>query len=234
MNRKKRTNIILQLVLVAGIIVAVNFLGSTFFGRFDLTDDKRHTISDASRELLANLKHEILVSIFFGGDLPPYYEAYEESMENMLEEMRLSSNGLFNYQFLDPADDPEMFERFARNGFPPVPLSVQTSFTSQEKIMVLPYAEFSYQKRNSMLNLIQNAYSSQPDGIQIYVDEAMRRFEYTIMAEVFNLTREQYATVGLLKGHVTKHAGCRRGVLRVPACMFLSLLSFRGLWHNTI
>ncbi len=201
MNRKKRTNIVLQLILVLGIIVVVNLLGANFFTRIDLTDDSRHTISDPTRELLANLKHEVLVTIFFGGNLPPYYEEYEESMENMLEEMRLSSNGLFDYQFVDPADDPEIFERFARNGFPPVPLSVQTSFTSQEKVMVLPYAEFSYQKRNSMLNLIQNAYSSQQDGIQIYVDEAMRRFEYTIIAEVFNLTRDQYRTVGLLKGH---------------------------------
>ncbi len=201
MKRKKKTNIVLQLILVLGIIIVVNLLGGSFFTRIDLTDDKRHTISDPTRELLANLKHEVVVSIFFGGSLPPYYEEYEESMKNMLEEMRLSSNGLFDYQFIDPAEDPEIFERFARNGFPPVPLSVQTSFTSQEKVMVLPYAEFSYQKRNSMLNLIRNAYSSQQDGIQIYVDEAMRRFEYTIISEVFNLTRDQYRTVGLLKGH---------------------------------
>lgn len=201
MNRKKKTSVVLQLVLVVGIILVVNFIGSSFFSRIDLTDDKRHTISDASRELMANLKHEVLISIYFGGDLPPYYEAFEESMENMLEEMRISSSGMFDYQFVDPSEDPEMFERFAQKGFPPVPLSVQTSFTSQERIMVLPYAEFSYQKQHSLINLITNAYSNQQDGIQIYVDEAMRRFEYTIVSEVFNLTRDQFRTVGLLKGH---------------------------------
>jgi len=201
MKRKKRINTVLQLLLIVGLIVVVNVFGSSFFSRIDLTDDQRHTISPVSKELLAKLQHPALVTIYFGGELPPYYETYEEAMRNMLDEMRLHGGGNFDYQFINPAEDPEMFDRFAAKGFPPVPLSVQTSFTSQEKIMVLPYAEFSYQKRHSLLNLIQNAYSRAQDGIQIYVDEAMRRFEYTIMAEVFNLSRDQYKTVGLLKGH---------------------------------
>lgn len=202
MSNKKKSNLVIQVLAIIGIVVLVNVFGGSIFSRFDLTDDQRHTISEVSEELVVNLKHPAFVTIYFGGDLPPYYETYEEGMENLLSEMSIASDGMFDYQFIDPSNDPEMLERFRSQGFPAIPLSVPKSFTSQEQVLVLPYAEINYQDRTSRINLIQNSYAWNQEGsVDIYVGEALRRFEYAILSEVYNLSRDLYKTVGLLKGH---------------------------------
>ena len=202
MSNKRKNNQIVQVLAIVGIIILVNVFASSIFTRFDLTDDKRHTISEVSRELVANLKRPAYVTIYFGGDLPPYYETYEEGMDNLLSEIAIASDGMFDYQFIDPSDDPELIERFRSQGFPAIPLSVPKSFTSQEQVLVLPYAEINYQDRTSRINLIQNTYSWNQEGsVDIFVGEALRRFEYTILSEVYNLSRETYKTIGLLTGH---------------------------------
>lgn len=202
MSKKQKNNLLVQVIATIGIIVLINVFGSRIFSRLDLTDDQRHTISEVSKELVVNLKRPAFVTIYFSGDLPPYYENYEEGMENLLSEIAIASDGMFDYQFIDPSNDPEMIERFRSQGFPAIPLSVPKSFTSQEQVLVLPYAEINYQDRTSRINLIQNAYSWNQEGsVDIYVGEALRRFEYVVLSEVYNLSREQYKNVGLLKGH---------------------------------
>jgi len=56
-NKKKnikRGNII-QLVLGLLIIVLINIIGSVVFTRFDLTSEKRYTLSEATKQQLKDL-----------------------------------------------------------------------------------------------------------------------------------------------------------------------------------
>jgi ABC-2 type transport system permease protein len=43
---------IIQLAVVIGIVIALNVLSGFFFTRFDLTTEKRYTLSETSKELL--------------------------------------------------------------------------------------------------------------------------------------------------------------------------------------
>lgn len=202
MASKRKLNVTVQILALLGLILIVNLFASSFFGRADLTDDKRHTISDYSAQLLNQIEHPAFITIYYGGELPLYYKSFEEGMANLMEEMALSSDGNFDYQFVNPQEDPELIERFKNRGFPAIPISTPTSFTSQEQTLVLPYAMVTYQDRDVMINLIQNCYRWNQDGtIEIFVGEALRRFEYKIMAEVHNLSRTKYKTIGMLTGH---------------------------------
>ena len=83
-----------------------------------------------------------------------------------------------------------------------VQLSVESSITSSEQVLVLPYAEVTYQQKATRINLIKNAYRFLENGtVEIFVDEALRRFEYLIVSEIYNKTRSQFKTIGILKGH---------------------------------
>ena len=46
------------------VIVAVNFLASSFHSRLDLTKEKRYTISNVTKELLKNLDEPVTIDVF--------------------------------------------------------------------------------------------------------------------------------------------------------------------------
>jgi ABC-type uncharacterized transport system involved in gliding motility auxiliary subunit len=46
------------------IIVGVNFIASSFHTRFDLTKEKRYTLSKASKQLLRNLTEPVMIDVF--------------------------------------------------------------------------------------------------------------------------------------------------------------------------
>jgi len=68
-----QTRNIMWLGLVIVIIVLINFISSFVFTRFDLTSDKRYTLSEATKELLGNLEDVIYVKVYLSGEFPPAF-----------------------------------------------------------------------------------------------------------------------------------------------------------------
>ena len=66
----KRSNII-RLILALVIIILINIIGAYVFTRFDLTSEKRYSISPATKKLLRNLNDIVFFKIYLEGDLPP-------------------------------------------------------------------------------------------------------------------------------------------------------------------
>ena len=57
---------ILEMVL---IVVAINVVSSFFFTRFDLTTEKRYTLSDNTKELMGSQQEELEITIYLDGDM---------------------------------------------------------------------------------------------------------------------------------------------------------------------
>ena len=62
MNTSKRRDITVLLVLVA-VILLINFIGSFYFKRFDLTSEKRYTLAESTKKMLAGLEDEVLFKV---------------------------------------------------------------------------------------------------------------------------------------------------------------------------
>ncbi|HHG83894.1 MAG TPA: hypothetical protein ENJ82_04030, partial [Bacteroidetes bacterium] len=193
MNKKKRINTTLQILLLVGIVLLVNLISGSYFKRIDLTDDNRHTISEASKDLLKELNQSIFVTVYYGGDLPTHYKQFEDQMRTLLTELNLSSDGKLDFQFIDPTEDPGIFKRFADKKLYPFRVSAPTSYTSQEETQVLPYAQISDGQRDVMINLINNCVMRTPEGqMDFSVSCALQRFEYNLISSIYNMTREKY------------------------------------------
>lgn len=68
-GRSARTNAFVVAASVIGILVLVNTLGVWAFGRVDLTDNQRYTLSDVSRQAVKDLD-SVDVQVFVSPDLP--------------------------------------------------------------------------------------------------------------------------------------------------------------------
>ncbi|KAA0994024.1 gliding motility-associated ABC transporter substrate-binding protein GldG [Dyadobacter sp. UC 10] len=94
---------ILRIVLLVTILAGINWLASVFFFRIDLTEDKRYSISDATKELLGSLDKDISVNVYLSGDFPAGFERLESATRETLEEFKTYSNGHLTVNYSDPS-----------------------------------------------------------------------------------------------------------------------------------
>ena len=81
----KRNKVLWWAGLLAGLVL-INFLASKFHARYDLTEEKRYSLSRPTRELLGGLKEPVRVEVFLKGDFPAGFKqnqpAHQEKNKN--------------------------------------------------------------------------------------------------------------------------------------------------------
>lgn len=107
MNKKSRAagESIAFLVLVGGILVALNVVGVFAFGRIDLTDSRVFSLSDGSRRLAKSLEDQLEITAYFTADLPPPMNATERYVRDLLREYEAASGGRIRATMVDPSDE---------------------------------------------------------------------------------------------------------------------------------
>ena len=83
-------------------VVAVNILASFIHGRYDLTEDKRYSLSAPTKKILKDLDEPVRVEVFLKGEFPAGFRKLANSIEEFLQECKEYSNGKIQYQFMDP------------------------------------------------------------------------------------------------------------------------------------
>ena len=102
MDSKKLESILYFLVGVM-VIIIVNQLSGRLFYRFDLTEEKRYTVSDASKTLLKNLKDVVYVDVYLEGDLPPGVRRLQKSVKETLDEFKIYAGSNLQFRFINPS-----------------------------------------------------------------------------------------------------------------------------------
>jgi ABC-2 type transport system permease protein len=97
-------NTITRFVLLVVVLAGINWLASSFFFRWDLTEDKRYSISEATKQLLGNLEKDVVVNVYLSGDFPAGFERLESATRETLEEFKTYANGHLTVNYSDPSD----------------------------------------------------------------------------------------------------------------------------------
>jgi ABC-2 type transport system permease protein len=106
---KKRRDL-LNLLLMVIIIVLLNLISSFFFKRFDLTEEKRYTISAQTRDMLAKLDDAVYFKIYLDGKLNAENNHLKNATKEMLDEFRAYSPNV-EYEFINPSANPDKKQR---------------------------------------------------------------------------------------------------------------------------
>ena len=128
-RRTLQMNSVIQLVAVVAIVIFINLLSMRHVVRLDLTEDRIHTLSNASKTLMARLEKPLTVEVFFTGDLEAPYNNHERQVMDKLQELQAWSRGQMEVELTDPTDNPEAQEKAARLGIAPI----QYRFRSQTR-----------------------------------------------------------------------------------------------------
>ena len=71
-------------LLLLVILFVLNYLAAVFHIRFDLTKEKRYTLSKATSDLLKNLDDEIQIDVFLKGQFPAGFKKLANSTDEFL------------------------------------------------------------------------------------------------------------------------------------------------------
>jgi ABC-2 type transport system permease protein len=75
------------LVIAIIALILVNYLGSITHQRYDLTQDKRYTLSDPAKAVIDQIKSPLIVDVFLEGDFPPEFKKLQNETRYLLEEI---------------------------------------------------------------------------------------------------------------------------------------------------
>ncbi len=100
------TNNFKKIGLTIGIIVILNLLGHFVFKRFDLTADKRYTLSQTSLKIVSDVKEPLYIDVFLEGNFPGEFKKLQTETQQLLEEFK-SQNSNIIFRFINPLSDDE-------------------------------------------------------------------------------------------------------------------------------
>ena len=64
--KETKKDITKKLLITLIVILAFNFAGNYFFKRFDLTYDKRYTLSDTTLNIIEKIGEPVYIDVFSG------------------------------------------------------------------------------------------------------------------------------------------------------------------------
>ena len=84
----------------------LNVLGNYFYKRYDLTQDKRFTLSEAAKDIVASVDSPIVIDVLLKGNYPAAIRRLQSETAQLLEEFT-ASNPNISYDFINPLDNEE-------------------------------------------------------------------------------------------------------------------------------
>lgn len=188
------------LILLIGL-VAVNILASFLHSRYDLTEDRRYSVSQPTKELLNQLGEDVSITVFLKGDLPSEFRKLSNTTADFLYVLRDHSRAKVNYRFVSPDEEVAGAKTWADTlqvmGAGPINVSVQVK-AGQESKMIYPYALVQQQDGSQLINLFQTS-KRNPNAADLNNAEAM--LEYHFVKAISQLQNPQRRSVAYETGH---------------------------------
>ncbi|MDQ1086885.1 gliding motility-associated ABC transporter substrate-binding protein GldG [Siphonobacter sp. SORGH_AS_1065] len=187
------------LLLVIGV-VALNVLAGFFYFRLDLTEDRRYSLSDATRNILDQLDDEVYVKVYLDGDLNPGFRHLRESIRETLEEFKAHSGGHLDYRFIDPSAETDakkrnaLYEALTEKGLIPTNV-VEGGQDSRSQKLVWPGALLTFQNKETSVQLLKGNISQ---SAQENLNLSAENVEYSLATALRELTQKEKKRIGLL------------------------------------
>ncbi|MCB0491804.1 MAG: Gldg family protein [Cyclobacteriaceae bacterium] len=171
-------------ILVIAILLVINLLSNEFHLRFDLTDEKQYTLSQATRDILNDLEEPVTIKAYFSEDLPPNVIKARQDFQEMLVEYASLADGLLLYEFINPNENEANEQDAMSHGIQPVLINVREKDQVKQQKAFLG-ATVALDDRSDVIPLIQPGTA----------------MEYALSTAIKKISVKDKPTIGFLQGH---------------------------------
>ena len=205
-NKRKnlKKNQIVAFFVTVAIVVLVNVIGSYVFTRFDLTSEKRYTLSPTTKEILNGLDDYVYFKVYLEGDFPAGFKKLRRETKEMLDEFRAYTKYI-DYEFINPSESADAAERndtykqLYQSGLNPTDVVVKNSDGSSKQMVIWPGALVSYHNDTEIaIDLLENQLGQSSEDA---LNASMQNLEFRLIDAVKKVTRRTRPNIAFIEGH---------------------------------
>lgn len=200
---KNRTKDIVGFFIGLGILILINVLGSVLFHRFDLTTEKRYSLSNQTKELIEGLENDVFITIYLEGDFPASFKRLRNETKEMLDEFQAYSNGKIEFEFINPSafsdtkERDKVYKNLYEKGLRPTDLNIKDEDGTSQKI-VWPGAIVSYEEIEVPVQLLKSQFGGQPEMI---LNQSIESLEYELAFGIKKASTPKVQRIAFIEGH---------------------------------
>ena len=205
-NKRKnlKKNQIVAFLVTLVIVVVVNVIGSYLFTRFDLTSEKRYTLSQTKKEILSKLDDYVYFKVYLEGDFPAGFKKLRRETKEMLDEFRAYSKYI-DYEFINPSESEDANERqenyklLYQSGLNPTEVLDRSADGSSKQMIIWPGALVSYGNDTEIaIDLLENQLGQSSSEA---LNASMQNLEFRLIDAVKKVTRLTKPNIAFIQGH---------------------------------
>ncbi|MBQ3354552.1 MAG: gliding motility-associated ABC transporter substrate-binding protein GldG [Bacteroidales bacterium] len=186
------------------IIVVINVIGSFVFTRFDLTAEKRYTLSETTKETLRNLDDYVYFKVYLEGDFPAGFKKLRRETKEMLDEFRAYSKYI-DYEFINPSEGSdrneieEGYRLLYQAGLNPTNVIDQNPDGSTKQMIIWPGTLVSYGNETEIaVDLLENQLGQSSEEA---LNASMQNLEFRLLDAIIKVTRAKKPSIAFIEGH---------------------------------
>lgn len=202
-NRLKINSWVKLVAIIVVIIIAAS-ASMLLRVRLDLTEDKRFTLSDPTKNILSDLKNDIFIQVYLDGDIPIPLKRLKRSVGEMLEEFRIESGRKVDYEFINPSRGESVEQRNAqyqsliKKGLSPVNLQAGDDEGGSSRRIIFPGMIINYNGIEVPVNFLKNNPSIPYEENILHSAEGL---EYELIQTIATLSADTIYKVAFIEGH---------------------------------
>ncbi|MGK0413445.1 MAG: ABC-2 type transport system permease protein [Polaribacter sp.] len=178
--------------LIIGLLV-LNVINQGFYNRFDLTADKRYTLSETTNLILSAVDKPLFITVYLEGDFPSEFKRLQVETRQYLEELS-AENPNIKIHFENPDDQRESL---IKKGMMPSQLTVEEDGKLSEAI-IFPWAEINFSKKATIVSLLPTAIiASQEEQLQ----KAIENLEYGFSNAINSIIQTKKKRIAIITGN---------------------------------
>ena len=201
--KKKSTEYTLKFLLLLTLVVFLNLAFRHQIFRWDLTEEKRYSMNEATERLLSSLEEPVYVEVFLAGGINAEFSRLQTAIKQTLDQFHTYSYGNVQYSFINPdeagsANARNEYYRFLINkGIQPTTVFDNQDGKKSQKL-IFPGAEITYGGRSLPVILLNG---NQASGASEAINQSIENLEYELANTIKSLAKSDRKSIALLQGH---------------------------------
>ena len=183
-----------NVLIVLGVLAAINAAAYLLPVRWDMTDDKHYSLSKASKALLRQTDAPIEVTMLLEGDLNAGFRRLKKAVEETIAEMNVFGDVRCTMY------DVQSFSKdsLAALGLRPIVIHEREQNGKTAQTTVYPYAIMSYKGRKAVVTLLKNTRGLSGEE---NLNASIEQLEFAFMEALHLLQQTETPRVAILEGH---------------------------------
>ena len=178
-----------QEIVVLTCVAAFVALTHVFVVRWDMTDDKHYSLSEASKTLLKQTDAPIEVTLLLDGDLNAGFRRLKKATEETIEEM-----GVYARISRQPRN-PRNLDSL---GLSPIVIHEREQNGKTAQTTVYPYALMTYKGKRAVVTLLKNTRGLSGEE---NLNASIEQLEFAFMEALHLLQQTETPRIAILEGH---------------------------------